>query len=103
MGFVPTTGFIPPRGAMEAGALVHPIAINFSLAIGHTTSENNKIFLSNKKSQDGLFKININTEISKENYEMIQKNYMHYSKLLSEITILDLYEFNSNVKNTRAH
>ena len=30
MGFVPTTGFIPPRGAMEAGALVHPNAINFS-------------------------------------------------------------------------
>jgi len=24
---------MPPKGAIEAGALVHPIAINFSLAI----------------------------------------------------------------------
>ena len=32
-GFVPITGLMPPRGAIDAGAFVNPIPIKFSLAI----------------------------------------------------------------------
>ena len=64
------------------------------MLVEHKPNFNSIIYLSKNKISDDTYKININTEFSKENLNMIDKSQKYYYDKLKKINILNKYKFN---------